>query len=226
MVLTVHALVNASGRQGRSSAPAQQRSILPARTSAPKRFEHIAVISGEKSTPTMRPRGISGIMRLIRSPPPKPTSSTWSSGVSCSTFTVRSFMGAFTRLRIRAMILPLSPDGFRSWLARNLLTPTPISAIHDDRLPSSTQVPERRAAEHEPYRQRGDEVEIEAQHHEIECAVDRTVQRPEGHENPCRPHIRGVDVARDEEIEREGIEEHRNLEQVFQVVRGIGDRRR
>src|SRR5262249_37910764 len=46
------------------------------------------------------------------------------------------------------------------------------------------------------------------------------------HEDPGGTHVRRIDLVRDEEIECESIEDHRNLEEVPEVVRWIGHLRR
>lgn len=70
MVLTVQAFVKDSEPYGRFSALAQRSSIRPVRIGWSKRRVHASTISGEKSTPAMRPAPTNGIMRLKRSPPP------------------------------------------------------------------------------------------------------------------------------------------------------------
>jgi hypothetical protein len=47
------------------------------------------------------------------------------------------------------------------------------------------------------------------------------VQRAEHDEHPRGADVHGVDLARDEEHERERVEDHRDLEQILQVVRGV-----
>jgi hypothetical protein len=48
----------------------------------------------------------------------------------------------------------------------------------------ATEVRERRPDDHEPHRQRGDEVEVEPQLHSVERAVDGAVQHPKRYEDP------------------------------------------
>ena len=79
----------------------------------------------------------------------------------------------------------------------------------------ATEVRVRCSGNHEPHRQRGDEVEVEPQHHQIKCAMDGTVQCPKRYKDPRSAHLGSVHLTRDEEIESERIEEHRNLEQVL-----------
>ena len=65
----------------------------------------------------------------------------------------------------------------------------------------AAEVPERSPGQHEPHRQRGDEVEIEPQHHEVERAMHAAVQCAKEHEDPGGGDVRGVHRRRGEEIE-------------------------
>jgi hypothetical protein len=65
-------------------------------------------------------------------------------------------------------------------------------------------------------------VEIEPEHDEIERAMDGAVQGAKSNEDPPGVYVYCVHLIRHEEVERERVEKHRNLEQVLQVVRWIG----
>src|SRR5713226_2650376 len=52
--------------------------------------------------------------------------------------------------------------------------------------------------------------------------MDSAVQGAKHNEDPGGGDVHRIHLLRDEEIERERIEEDRNLEQVLEVVRGIG----
>src|SRR5262252_7873173 len=52
--------------------------------------------------------------------------------------------------------------------------------------------------------------------------MDGAMQGAKPDKNPSGIDIRGIDLICDEEIERERIEQHRHLEEVFQIVRRIG----
>src|SRR5262249_17822885 len=84
------------------------------------------------------------------------------------------------------------------------------------------EVDEGRTDRHEPHGECGDEGEVEQEHDEIERAMDSAMQGAKHNEDPRRVHVHRIHLIRDEEIESEGIEEHRNLEQVLEVVRWIG----
>ena len=84
------------------------------------------------------------------------------------------------------------------------------------------EVGKRRAERDEPHRDGGEEVEVEPEHDEIERAMDGAMQCAKSNEDPGGVYVHRIHLIRDEEIERERIEKHRNLEQVLEVVRGIG----
>src|SRR5262249_56559782 len=86
-----------------------------------------------------------------------------------------------------------------------------------------TEVGERRTARDEPHGQRRDEIEVEADEHDVDRAMDGAVKHPEHDEDPGGGHVRAVDPLGDEEIQHKRVEEHRDLEQVLQVVGRIGD---
>lgn len=110
----------------------------------------------------------------------------------------------------------------------NLLrSPLPFSVLQrkeDARLSVHlyAEVHECRADRDEPHRKRGDKVEIEPEHDEIEGAMDRAMQCAKHYEDPRGVHVHRIYLIRDKEIEHERIEEHWNLEQVLEVVRWIG----
>jgi hypothetical protein len=79
------------------------------------------------------------------------------------------------------------------------------------------EVRKRRAERDEPHREGGDEVEVEPEHDEIERAMDSAMQCAKHNEDPRGIHVHCIHLIRDEEIERERIEEHGYLEQVLQV---------
>ena len=80
------------------------------------------------------------------------------------------------------------------------------------------EVDKSRADRDEPHRKRGDKVEVEPEHDEIKCAMDGAMQCAKYHEDPRSVHVHRIHLVRDEEIKHERIEEHRNLEQVLEVV--------
>ena len=88
------------------------------------------------------------------------------------------------------------------------------------------KIGKRRSDRDQPHREGGKEIEVESEHYEIERAMDRTVQHAKSNEDPGCGYVRRVHLFRGEEIECERIENHRNLEQVLQVVRWIGHRGR
>src|SRR5713101_5531297 len=84
------------------------------------------------------------------------------------------------------------------------------------------EVGKHRADRDEPHRDSGEEVEVEPEHDEIERAMDGAVQCAKSYEDPGGGYVHRIHLIRDEEIECERIEKHWNLEQVLEVVRGIG----
>ena len=81
-------------------------------------------MSGEKSTPAMKPSRTIGAMWLIRSPEPKPTSSTRSAGSSASDRIVSWLIAALERLKSLDMTsLPKKPEGSAVDSQRTLALP-------------------------------------------------------------------------------------------------------
>ena len=83
---------------------------------------------------------------------------------------------------------------------------------------------EGRAGPDEPDREGRYQVEVEAQHHDVDRAVDCAVKRSKRDEDPCRDQVGGIDLARDEQVQRQHVEQDRNLEEVLEIVRWVGDR--
>jgi hypothetical protein len=73
----------------------------------------------------------------------------------------------------------------------------------------AAQVVEPSPRDHVPHRQCREEVQVEAQHHEIERAVDDAVRCAKRNEGPGGPYVCCVDLPGDEEIESDRIEENR-----------------
>ena len=102
------------------------------------------------------------------------------------------------------------------------LTPVPLACTSLRAASLRAAVGQRRAERDEPHREGGAEVEVEPQHDEIDRAMDGAVQGAKSHEDPGGGYVPRIHLIGDEEIEHERIEKHRNLEQVLEVVRGIG----
>src|SRR6266446_893501 len=94
------------------------------------------------------------------------------------------------------------------------------------RLRVDRQVGKNGANGDEPNRERRNEIEIKAQHHDIDGAMNGAVQYAEDDENPGGVYIHRIHLISHKEIKRERIENHRNLEQVLEIVRWVRDRRR